>query len=151
MRSSEAAGEPKKNPGPRARRDSGRLAPERMPYGFDASFISGLPGCGLGFGLRGDVSAAAFAEPSADTWPDCLPAVLLVVEFTAFCFDAVSGSALFMSFCLAALAEPSAEAPPWPLAVPAVALFTMSCFALVSASGAVPVCAAAAAANVPAA
>ena len=37
-----------------------------VAYGFDASFISGLSSFGLGFGLRGEVSAAAFAEPSAD-------------------------------------------------------------------------------------
>jgi hypothetical protein len=37
-----------------------------IAYGFDASFISGLSSFGLGFGLRAEVSAPAFAEPSAD-------------------------------------------------------------------------------------
>ena len=41
----------------------------RDRYGFDASFIAGLFSCGLGGSLRGEVSAAAFAEPSAAAVP----------------------------------------------------------------------------------
>ena len=75
--------------GPRA-----SVALASVGQGFEASFISGLFNFGFGFGLRGDVSAAAFAEPAADVCPYCVPAVCWVTDFAACCLDALSGSAL---------------------------------------------------------
>ena len=58
-----------------------------VAYGVAAFFISGLSSFGLGVGLRGDVSAAAAAEPSADRVLEPLPSALDVIELAAFCLD----------------------------------------------------------------
>jgi len=70
---------------------------------------SGVPACGFGAFTRGVLSffALAAASPAAWVYPFAVPAV---ADFTACCFDALSGVTFGMSFEAAAFSAASPAA-----------------------------------------